>query len=104
MTETVQLTDMAHEIAVQENRRPFRPHIQFYFSPRFLFGKLKPGVPLHYRMDLQCHARLDCDLSAEIAITGLPDQNFMLAGQKPESRRSLELAQVADVLPIDPYS
>src|SRR5882762_2602925 len=104
VTEAVELTDVTHEIAVQENRRSLRPHIQSYFSPRFLFRKLKPGVPLHYRVDLQCHSRLDGDLSVEIAIPGLPDQDFMLAGQKLECRRSLQLAQEADVLPIDPYS
>ncbi len=102
--EAVIFVHVTHKIVIQENGGPVRLNLKFHQRARFRFGICESRVLVWIDVNVQDQPRLDHRFFGEIGVSRLPDNHVMLAGQKPEPVPPSQFADVAHILPVNPYA
>src|SRR5579863_5193418 len=92
--------DVANEDAIDEYSGAIGFHVQLNF--RGDLGQLNPGVFLHLYVKALFLSGAHRNFLHEIQISALTHGNFVITWEQEKFFRSFQLAQIADVLAIDP--
>src|ERR1700688_1064335 len=100
LSDSPEFGDVAHEDSVDEDGGPIRFYFQLNFSGNL--GKLNPGVFFHLDCDALFFSGAHRNLLHEVEVSPLAHGDIVIAGKEEKLFGSLQFAQVADILTVDP--